>query len=150
MNKLSKSYVAFPAICYRGALYGVIGKAKCKCMEELHSTFSKVLGHDASLYLYGDNNIRDGRIAIVAGGGNNKDTISEMVDNNINVLITGISTNRGSFLEVHELEQQHRINVVGGTHYSTEKFSCQKICNYFENLGLVSTFIKGEPVFEDM
>lgn len=139
-----------PFKAYCGALSGVIGKTKCKSLEELQSKFSKVLGHETSLYLYGDSNIKDGRIAIVAGGGNNKDTVSEMIENNINVLITGISTNNEKFSEVHEFEQKNRINVLGGTHYSTEKFACQKMCTYFEKLGLVSTFIEGEPVYEDM
>jgi len=135
---------------YCGALSGVIGKTKCKSMEELHNQFSKVLGHNTSLYLYGDSNIKDGRIAIVAGGGNSKETISEMIENNVNVLITGISTNSENYSAVHGLEKKHSINVLGGTHYSTEKFACQKMCGYFENLGLSSTFIEGEPVFEDM
>ena len=128
----------------------MIGKTKCKSVEELHNQFSKVLGHNTSLYLYGDSNIKDGRIAIVAGGGNSKETISEMIENNVNVLITGISTNNEKYSEVHNLEQKNGINVLGGTHYSTEKFACQKMCGYFENLGLPSTFLEGKPVFEDM
>ena len=135
---------------YCGALSGVIGKTKCKSIEELHDKFSKVLGHDTSLYLYGDSDIKDGRIAIVAGGGNNIDTVFEMIENKVNVLITGISVNNENYSEVHELEQKNCINVLGGTHYSTEKFACQKMCTYFEKLGLVSAFIEGEPVYEDM
>jgi putative NIF3 family GTP cyclohydrolase 1 type 2 len=135
---------------YRGGLCGVIGKTKCENMEEMHDKFSKILGHNTSLYLYGDNNIKDRRIAIVAGGGNNKDTVFEMIENNVSVLISGITVNNESYSEVHELEQKNRINVLGGTHYSTEKFACQKMCTYFEKLGLVSTFMEGEPVYEDM
>lgn len=135
---------------YCGALSGVIGKTRCKSVEKLHDRFSKVLGHNTSLYLYGNNNIKDGRVAIVAGGGNNIGTVSEMIENNVDVLITGISVNNEDYSEVHELEQKNHINVLGGTHYSTEKFACQKMCTYFERFGLVSTFIEGEPVYEDM
>ncbi|HAK43994.1 MAG TPA: hypothetical protein DCM59_16520 [Clostridium sp.] len=135
---------------YCGSLSGVIGKTKCKTVEELHSKFSEVLGHDTELYLYGDNHIGNGKVAIVAGGGNNKDTVYEMIENNVNVLITGISVNNESYSEVHELEQKSCINVLGGTHYSTEKFACQKMCDYFEKLGITSTFIEGKPVYEDM
>lgn len=135
---------------YYGGLCGVIGKTKCKNMEELHDKFSEVVGHDTRLYLYGDNNIKNGRVAVVAGGGNNADIVSEMIENKVNVLITGISVNNEYSAEVHELEQKNCINVLGGTHYSTEKFACQKMCVYFEKLGLVSTFIEGEPVYEDM
>ncbi len=135
---------------YCGSLSGVIGKTKCKTVEELHNKFSKVLGHDTELYLYGDNYIENGKVAIVAGGGNNKDTVYEMLENNVNVLITGISVNNERDSEVHELEQKNCINVLGGTHYSTEKFACQRMCDYFEKLGLVSSFIEGKPVYEDM
>lgn len=135
---------------YCGGLAGVIGKTKCRDMKELHDKFSKVLGHNTSLYIYGDNNIKDGRIAIVAGGGNNKDTVYEMIENNVGVLISGITINNESYSEVHELEQKNRVNVLGGTHYSTEKFACQKMCTYFKKLGLISTFMEGEPVYEDM
>jgi putative NIF3 family GTP cyclohydrolase 1 type 2 len=135
---------------YCGALSGVIGKTKCKSIEELHDKFSKALGHTTSLYLYGDSSINDERVAIVAGGGNNTGTVLEMLENKVNILITGISVNNKDYSGVHELEQRNRINVLGGTHYSTEKFACQKMCSYFEKLGLNSVFIEGEPVYEDM
>ncbi|NFA61005.1 Nif3-like dinuclear metal center hexameric protein [Clostridium sporogenes] len=139
-----------PFASYRGALCGVIGKTKCKNIDELKSKFSFVLGHDTCLYLYGDRHITNGKVAIVAGGGNNIDTITEMIENKVDILITGISTNDGNHSEVHNLEKEKCINVLGGTHYSTEKFACEKMCTYFERLGLVSTFIEGEPVLEDM
>lgn len=139
-----------PFAIYRGALCGVIGKTDCRSIEELHNKFSKVLGHNTSLYLYGDTIIKGGRIAIVAGGGNSIDTVSDMIDNNVDVLITGISANNEDYSDIHSLEQKNRINVLGGTHYSTEKFACQKMCTYFKKLGLVSDFISGEPVYEDM
>lgn len=135
---------------YCGALSGVIGKTRCRSVEELHDRFSQVLGHNTSLYLYGNNTIKNRRVAIVAGGGNNIGTVSEMIENNVDVLITGISVNNEAYSEVHELEQKNHINVLGGTHYSTEKFACQKMCTYFERFGLVSTFVEGEPMYDDM
>lgn len=139
-----------PFAQYRGALCGVIGKTKCENIEELNDKFSKVLGHTTRLYLYGNSNIMDGKIAIVAGGGNNNDTISEMLENDVNVLITGISVNSENYADIHKLEQKNGINVLGGTHYSTEKFACQRMCDYFNSLGLDCVFIEGEPVYEDM
>jgi putative NIF3 family GTP cyclohydrolase 1 type 2 len=135
---------------YRGGLAGVIGRTNCKTIEELQDKFSEVLGHDTRLYLYGDVDIKDGRVAIVAGGGNSSDTISEMLENKVSVLITGITLRNDRSVEVHELERKNKINVLGGTHYSTEKFACQKMCIYFEKLGLVSVFIEDEPIYEDM
>jgi len=135
---------------YQGAKSGVIGKTSCKSVIELQDKFSQVLEHKTSLYLYGNNNIKNGRVAVVAGGGNNIGTVTEMIENDVDVLITGISVNNEDYSEIHKLEQKHHINVLGGTHYSTEKFACEKMCIYFEKLGLASTFIKGEPILEDM
>lgn len=138
-----------PFIPYRGGLAGVIGKTECKTVEELNDVFSKAVGHKTKLYLYGDSAI-NGNIGIAAGGGNAIETVNELIDNNIKVLITGITVNNDISSEVHRCEKANGINVLGGTHYSTEKFACIKMCSYFENLGLKSEFMHGEPVFEDM
>ncbi|MEG0774235.1 Nif3-like dinuclear metal center hexameric protein [Clostridium sp.] len=135
---------------YRGGLCGVIGKTKCKNMIELQQKFTRVLGHDTKLYLYGENDITDGKVAIVAGGGNNNDTISEMLENKVNVLISGITVKNPHSSDTHKMEEENSINVLGGTHYSTEKFACKRICDYFEELGIPATFIDGEPIYEDM
>ncbi|NLU26768.1 MAG: hypothetical protein GXX00_06415 [Hungateiclostridium thermocellum] len=138
-----------PFVPYRGGFAGVIGKTKCKTVEELNDVFSKTVGHKTKVYLYGDR-IIDGNVGIVAGGGNVIETVNELIDNNIKVLITGITVNNDVSSEVHRCEKANGINVLGGTHYSTEKFACIKMCSYFEKLGLKSEFMHGEPVFEDM
>ena len=135
---------------YRGALAGIIGRTQCKAVEELNALFTETVGHQTKLYLYGDHEIQDGRVAVVAGGGNDMAVVPELLEHNIQVLITGI-TARNEFSEpVHAFEEENRINVLGGTHYSTEKFACQKMCAYFEKLGLPSVFIEETPVYEDM
>lgn len=139
-----------PFAAYRGSLSGIIGKTECKTIEQLHDKLSKVLGHETKLYSYGDSDIKDGRVAIVAGGGNSKDTVFEMIENNVKVLITGISVSNQNSSEVHKLEKDNSINLLGGTHYSTEKFACQRMCDYFNKIGLETAFIKGEPIYEDM
>ena len=138
-----------PFARYRGGFAGVIGKTSCKTVEDLNSVFSKAVGHSTKLYLYGDSNI-DGYVGIVAGGGNTMDTVNELVEHSIKVLISGITVNNNSSAEVHEFEKSNGINVLGGTHYSTEKFACMKMCEYFEKLGIESEFIPGKPVLEDM
>jgi len=135
---------------YGGALSGIIGKTECKTVEELNDKFSKVVGHNTKLYLYGDQEIKDGRIAIVAGGGNDKKFVSEMIENDVRVLITGISAKNARYMEIHQFEEENKINVLGGTHYSTERFACERMCDYFKKLGLSVVFIEGEPILEDM
>jgi hypothetical protein len=41
--------------------------------------------------------------------------------------------------------------LLGGTHYSTEKFACQAMCDYFGKIGIISTeFILDTPMLEDL
>jgi putative NIF3 family GTP cyclohydrolase 1 type 2 len=141
--------VVKPFAQYRGGLAGVIGKTKCKTVEELNTDFAKAVGYSIKLYLYGDSVI-DGNVGIIAGGGNIMETVTELLDNNVKVLISGITVNNDISSEVHRCEKANRINVLGGTHYSTEKFACIKMCSYFESLGLESEFMHGEPILEDM
>ena len=51
--------------------------------------------------------------------------------------------------EVHEFEKEKGINLLGGTHYSTEKFACMALVEYFEQLGLLCEFIEGRYYMED-
>ena len=103
-----------------------------------------------SLYQYGNENIKGERIAVCPGGGNDPFVINEMLRNDIRILITGVTIVNDYSKEAHKLEQENRINVLGGTHYSTEKFAVIKMCRYFENLGLPSEFIEDKPCLHDL
>ena len=46
--------------------------------------------------------------------------------------------------------KEHNINIIGATHYSTEKFACIEMCKYFERLGLPCKYIDDIPVLEDL
>jgi len=98
--------------------------------------------------MYGHKLIKDSKVAVVAGGGNDIRYVKEILDKRVNVLITGITSE--TYKEVHQYEKKNKINLLGGTHYSTEKFACQSMCEYFRKLGLESEFIEGVPILEDM
>ncbi|WP_236878358.1 hypothetical protein [Clostridioides difficile] len=53
-------------------------------------------------------------------------------------------------LEFHQIAKDNLINVIGATHYSTEKFACMSMVNYFKNLGLESEFLQGKYYLEDL
>ena len=140
-----------PFAAYFGAMSGVIGKTEIKTVDELRKKLEKAIGHKASLYPYGDRQIRNGRVAIVAGGGNELDHLEEVVDAGVNTFITGITIKNDFSQPAHKFSEKHKISVMGGTHYSTEQFACKALCTYFtEELGLESEFIPGIPVMEDM
>lgn len=139
-----------PFCMYHGALCGVIGTTNCKTMEDISDSLSSLVGHPTKTYLYGNSKIKNGRVAIVAGGGNDMDTVHEMIENDVRVLITGVSVLNDFSRDVHELEKEHGINVIGATHYSTEQFAMRKMCSNFMKMGLAARFIEGRPQLEDM
>ncbi|MFA5413586.1 MAG: Nif3-like dinuclear metal center hexameric protein [Patescibacteria group bacterium] len=134
---------------YLGSMCGVFGKTELSTIQELRKIFEKAVGHKVSLYNYGDNEIKDGIVAVVAGGGLDE-TIEEIAQNNVNTFITGISVKNDHSKKAHEFAEKHRINILGGTHYSTEKFACISMVDYFKKVGLPSEFIEDKPVMEDM
>ena len=62
-----------PFALYYGALAGVFGTTIYNSVADISRHFSLVMGHYTSLYLYGSEEIKDRRVAVVAGGGNNPD-----------------------------------------------------------------------------
>ena len=139
-----------PAFLYYGAMCGIIGTIDCKTTSELHDRYSRAVGHETSLYIYGSEYIQGERIAVCPGGGNAMFVINEMMENNIKILITGVTLVNDYSRETHEYEKKNRINVFGGTHYSSEKFAPMEMCKYFNELGLPSEFIADEPDLIDL
>jgi putative NIF3 family GTP cyclohydrolase 1 type 2 len=135
---------------YFGSLSGVIGKTSCRTVQELKDIFEKAVGHEIKLYDSGENEIEGGRVAVLAGGGNNLDYLGDTFEEGIKTIITGISSRNPHSEKTHAYEEANGINVLGGTHYSTERFACEKMCEYFRKLELPCEFIGDEPVMEDM
>lgn len=133
---------------YFGALCGVYGKSNIQTINELKSKFESIVGHHVVVYKYGKLFI-DGDIAIVAGGGLSE-TIEEIGKKGIKVLITGITVKNEFTKNAHDYAKENKITILGGTHYSTEKFACMKICEYFKKNNITAEFIEDIPVYADM
>lgn len=139
-----------PFAPYFGSLCGVFGKTKLKTTVDLSRKFKEVVGHRVSLYPYGDKTIKNGVVALIAGGGNDIEMLQEIAKEGVNTFVTGITALNSHSQKAHEFAKQHRINILGGTHYSTEKFACQAMCDYFGNLGLECQFVEGKAGLEDL
>ncbi|MCK4520725.1 Nif3-like dinuclear metal center hexameric protein [Candidatus Parcubacteria bacterium] len=138
---------------YFGVNVGIIGKTNFQTVEELANKVKQAVGHKVKLYKYGAKKIRNGKVALIAGGGNDPETIPQIAKFGINVFVTGItklSRNYPPSMKAHALLKRFKINLIGATHYSTEKFACIAMTNYFRNLGLACEFIEGKPDFQDM
>ena len=135
---------------YYGSLAVVYGKTTLTTVKEMREKFMEVLGHHASLYLYGSHDIKNGMVAVAAGGGNIVDLHEIMAKDGVNLLVTGVTINAPFSEKAHDSAREKKINLLGGTHYSTEKPACQAMCGYFKKLGLPSEFIEGKPGLEDL
>jgi putative NIF3 family GTP cyclohydrolase 1 type 2 len=135
---------------YFGAMAGVFGTTDCVTVQGLRSRLQGAVNHEVSLYNYGDKEIKAATVAVMAGGGNDVDTLTEIYENGVNVFVTGISVNSDFFRKAHEYAEKHGVNILGGTHYSTEMFACMSMVDYFTKSGLDSLFIEDVPVMEDI
>jgi putative NIF3 family GTP cyclohydrolase 1 type 2 len=119
-------------------------------VHELKARYSRVVGHETKLYQYGESKIADGKVSLCAGGGNALDIIKELIEEDVYVHITGLSVENSYSVESHKLEIEHKMNLLGGTHYSSEKFACMAMCAYFNKLGIQSEFVSDIPCLEDL
>ncbi len=137
-----------PFAPYFGGLAGVIGKTKLG-LSALKAEFEKIAGHKTVLYNYGTE-IKNSLVGVTAGGGNQIETLEELKKRGINTFITGVSIKNDHSKKEHDYAKENKINILGGTHYSTEKFACIKMCEYFKKIGLPCEFIEDKPILEDM
>ena len=135
---------------YFGSLCGVFGKTNSATIQDLRKKFQEAAGHKVSLYNYGNNEIKDRTVAVIAGGGNEIELLKDIAKAGINAFVTGITVKNEHYTKAHEFAEKHRINILGGTHYSSEKFACISMVNYFKKVGLPSEFIEDKPIIEDM
>jgi putative NIF3 family GTP cyclohydrolase 1 type 2 len=135
---------------YFGVMVGVIGTTELKTIEELYNRLSSVVDHKTKLWNYGSNEIKDQKVALIAGGGNEAESNQKIIDIGINTFVTGITLLNDYSKKAHDVAKSGNLNIIGGTHYSTEKFACMKMCEYFENLGIQTEFIEDVPILEDM
>jgi len=53
-------------------------------------------------------------------------------------------------VEFHRITEERKINVIGATHYTTEKYACMAMVGYFEKLGVQAEFLEGRFYLEDL
>lgn len=138
---------------YFGFLSGVIDKTDCKNISEIAEVFKKAVGHEVKIWNYGTDKIKDGKVAVVAGGGNDPEILSEVAKLGINTFLSGVTYPNKNYepsLRAHKVAKENKINLIGGTHYSTEKFACIKMIEYFKKLGIPAEFLQDDPDMGDL
>jgi len=140
---------------HNGVKVGILGTIKYDTIDQLRTRCVNAFGHKTALYQYGgkgNKNIKGHRIALVAGGGNDAEIYPFLQSLKINAYVTGIArlSSASYTIEAHESAKECNVNIIAGTHYSTEKFACKKMVEYFKKLELPGEFIPDEPCLEDM
>lgn len=138
---------------YLGCKVGVICETGFTKMTDFAIHVQNVIGHDVKVRQYGDEIIENRRVAIAAGGGCIDFVARELSELGVNTYLTGLIKPMPSFepsMEFHRIAKENKINVVGATHYSTEKFACIAMVDYFAGLGMEAEFIEGTPCMEDL
>lgn len=138
---------------YFGVKVGVIGKTNCQTLTQLKDVFEFAVGHPVRRYVYGDEIIQNQLVGLVAGGGHDASVYPYLAERGINTFLTGVASDVTGYqptIEAHKLAKSLGINILAGTHYSTEKFACIAMLDYFKALGIPGEFLSDEPCLADM
>lgn len=138
---------------YEGYKIGVICTTQIKTASGLRDYIKPIIGHEIKLRAYGEDLIRKGQIAVAAGGGSYGFVAGELSELGINMYITGFTRPISSFeptMEFHRIAKENKINVLGATHYTTEKYACMAMVGYFRKLGIQAEFLDGGFYLEDL
>lgn len=138
---------------YLGCKVGVICETDSTKVTDFALHVKKAVGHEIKVRQYGDEIIEGGRVAIAAGGGCIDFVACELSTLGVNTYLTGCTKPIPSFepsLEFHRIAKESKISVVGATHYSTEKYACMAMTDYFAGVGIEAEFLEGTPYMEDL
>lgn len=89
----------------------------------------------------------------ISVGGNGPEIIEEIISLGINAYVTGVTNMNPDYqpsIDFHKLANENKINVIGTTHYSSEKFACMAMGEYFQKFGLTCEFIVDKPDMGDL
>lgn len=93
------------------------------------------------------------RIAVVAGGGDMPEMLQQVYDFGCDTLLTGTVENRWAvpFMQegnrkFHELNTILKRNLIGGTHYATERPAMIKMVDFFRNYGMDCEYCEDEEL----
>lgn len=129
--------------------------ALCICgltkVSELAARFENVLGHKVKWYANGEDELKGGKFAILAGGAKNPDIYEWLREHEINTFVTGVAAPVVDWTQKnHEKAKENGIHILSGTHCSTEKFAPIAMCEFFRNLGVESEFIDEESNLDEL
>lgn len=134
-----------------GVYMGVLCNSACATLEDAAAALQRAVGHRVKAHPYGGPKLKGGRLAIMAGGASNAAAIKDLADCGINLLVTGMTNPDIEWAApVHAEAKHYGVSLLGGTHYSTEKFALIAMTDFFKDLGLEAEFIPETPKMDEL
>jgi len=132
---------------YHKATVSVYGRLPVKSVDELVGYVKKKLGKKMlNVFKYGSDEV--GLVAIVPGGGNEAEMLEEAHELGVSTYITGCTNrcknvySKNKAKKFLEKAKELNMNVIGASHYLTEKWAMQQSVPYFERFGLPVKFVE--------
>lgn len=132
---------------YHGALISVYGKLPIKKFDKLAKYLEEKLGNKSlNIFKYGSEEV--GLVALVPGGGNDVKFLEEAHNLGVKTYITGCTDkcqhpySQAKTKEFLAKAKELGINIIGASHYLTEKWAMGQSVPYFERFGLPVEFIE--------
>jgi putative NIF3 family GTP cyclohydrolase 1 type 2 len=131
---------------YEGHDAGLYGSTAAKDLRSLALLVESAVGHAVMAHRYCADALS--RVGVV-GGGINISTIEQAAVLGINVIVTGISVINEHSAAAHRRAKDLGISWIGATHYSSERFGCEKLAVWLRGMGMPAFFCQGRPDFFD-
>lgn len=134
-----------------GGYIGVLCRAGCDTLDELAARLEEALGHRISQYRFGGEALENGRAAVMPGGARSLEIYRFLRENGINTFITGVTNEEISWVKAtHDEARRQGVNILGGTHYSTEMFAPRAMARFFARFCLDTAFVADAPNMLDL
>lgn len=131
-----------------GGHLGVFGTMETDSLEVMASAIGRGLGLD-SVDLF-DNGGKLGRTAVVAGGGDQPEILKAAIEAGCTTYVTGTAMHRWARMrraneEFRKVACEAQVNLIGGTHYNTEKWAVRDVATFLGQNGVDARFVE-DPV----
>ncbi|MBN2307383.1 MAG: Nif3-like dinuclear metal center hexameric protein [Candidatus Hydrogenedentes bacterium] len=142
---LSHAKPFFPAC---GGHLGILGRMEADSLGGVGAAVGHVLSLD-SVDLF-DNGGRLGLTAVVAGGGDQMEILKAAIEAGCTTYVTGTAVHRWARAqkgneEFRQAARDARVNLIGGTHYNTEKWAVRDVATFLTQNGVPACFLE-DPI----
>lgn len=129
---------------------GVLCDTRFASQEDVAAALEGAVGHAVKLYPHAEG-LLGGRIAIMAGGARSTAIYEGLREKGVTLFLTGTTNpNIPWVAEIHKAAQAAGVSILGGTHYSTERFAPMAMTRFFGQLGIDSEFIPETPHLQEL